>query len=111
MQAKGYKNVSHFCIRSMLTVKTWLSCSRMQMLYNTYRCCPFLAFTFVGIFLAFRHRHVPKAVFKAAKEKKIMLASVKRKYVLINPLTPYIKEQILLSCFHTFLIKVLGRSY
>lgn len=26
-----------------------------------------------------RHRHVPKAVFKAAKEKKIMMASVKRK--------------------------------
>lgn len=30
----------------------------------------------------FRHRHVPKAVFKAAKEKKIMLASIKQKYVL-----------------------------
>ncbi|CAH3188898.1 unnamed protein product, partial [Porites lobata] len=29
-----------------------------------------------------RHRHVPKAVFKAAKEKKIILASRKRKYVL-----------------------------
>lgn len=26
-----------------------------------------------------RHRHVPKAVFKAAKEKKIMMASIKRK--------------------------------
>ncbi|KAL9961477.1 hypothetical protein ACROYT_G030423 [Oculina patagonica] len=26
-----------------------------------------------------RHRHVPKAVFKAAKEKKIMLASIKQK--------------------------------
>ena len=32
--------------------------------------------------LLFRHRHVPKAVFKAAKEKKIMLASRQRKYVL-----------------------------
>ena len=29
----------------------------------------------------------------------------------INPLTPSIKEQIVLSCFHTFLIKVLGRRY
>ena len=28
-----------------------------------------------------------------------------------NPLTPNIKEQILLSCPHTFRIKVLGRSY
>ena len=32
----------------------------------------------------FRHRHVPKAVFKAAKEKKIMMASLKRKYVAIT---------------------------
>ena len=32
----------------------------------------------------FRHRHVPKAVFKAAKEKKIMMASIKRKYVAIT---------------------------
>ena len=29
--------------------------------------------------------------------------------ISINPLTPNIKEQILLSCPHTFLIKVLGR--
>ena len=29
----------------------------------------------------------------------------------INPLTPNIKDQILLSCPHTFLIKVLGGSY
>ena len=29
----------------------------------------------------------------------------------VVPLTPNIKEQILLSCPHTFLIKVLGRSY
>lgn len=36
------------------------------------------------LFEFFRHRHVPKAVFKAAKEKKIMLASIKRKYVLIK---------------------------
>ena len=28
-----------------------------------------------------------------------------------KPLIPNIKEQILLSCPHTFLIKVLGRSY
>ena len=30
---------------------------------------------------------------------------------LINPLTPDIKEQILLSCPHTFLIKVMDRNY
>ena len=29
----------------------------------------------------------------------------------LNPLTPYIKEQILLSCSHSLLIKVLWRSY
>ena len=29
----------------------------------------------------------------------------------VNPLTPNIKEQILLSCPHTFLIKVLRRSF
>ena len=28
-----------------------------------------------------------------------------------NPLAPYIKNQILLSCRHTLLIKLLGRSY
>ena len=28
----------------------------------------------------------------------------------INPLTSNMKEQVLLSCPHTFLIKVLGRS-
>ena len=28
-----------------------------------------------------------------------------------NPLTPNIKDQILLSCPHTFLIKLLWRSY
>ena len=27
------------------------------------------------------------------------------------PLTPNIKEKIILSCAHTFLIKILGRSY
>lgn len=37
----------------------------------------------VVLFEYFRHRHVPKAVFKAAKEKKIMLASIKKKYVVI----------------------------
>ena len=31
--------------------------------------------------------------------------------ILKNPLTHDIKEQILLSCPHTFLIKVPGRSY
>ena len=31
--------------------------------------------------------------------------------ILFNPLTPNVKEQILLSCSHTFLIKVLERSY
>ena len=35
-------------------------------------------------FARFRHRHVPKAIFKAAKEKKVMMASVKRKYVLFS---------------------------
>ena len=30
---------------------------------------------------------------------------------VFNPLSPNIKEQILLSCPHTFLIKVLGRRY
>ena len=30
---------------------------------------------------------------------------------LFNPLTPNIKEQILVSCPNTFLIKVQGRSY
>ena len=30
---------------------------------------------------------------------------------MFNPLTTDIKKQILLSCSHTFLIKVLGRSY
>ena len=34
-----------------------------------------------------------------------------RTKVIITPLTPNIKGQILLSCPHTFLIKVLGRSY
>ena len=29
----------------------------------------------------------------------------------VNPLTHNIKEQILLSCSHTFLIKVLGRTF
>ena len=29
----------------------------------------------------------------------------------LNPVTPNIKEQVLLSCPHTFLIEVLGRSY
>ena len=29
----------------------------------------------------------------------------------VNPLTPNTKDEILLSCPHTFLIKVLGRSY
>ena len=32
-------------------------------------------------------------------------------FQLFNPVTPNIKEEILLSCPHTFLIKVLGRSY
>ena len=31
--------------------------------------------------------------------------------LFFNPLTPDIKEQILLSFLHTFLIKVPGRSY
>ena len=31
--------------------------------------------------------------------------------ILFKPLTRNIKEQILLSCPHSFLIKVLGRSY
>lgn len=38
----------------------------------------------VFLLFYFRHRHVPKAVFKAAKEKKIMMASIKRKYVAIT---------------------------
>ena len=29
----------------------------------------------------------------------------------VNPLTPNIKEQIILSCPHAFAIKVMGRSY
>ena len=37
--------------------------------------------------------------------------SVSPRYLLFNPLTPNIKEQILLSCPHTFLVKLLGRSY
>ena len=31
-------------------------------------------------------------------------------FVSFNPLSPSIKLQILLSCFHTFLIKEVGRS-
>lgn len=31
------------------------------------------------ITLIFRHRHVPKLVYKSAKEKKVMLDSIKRK--------------------------------
>ena len=39
---------------------------------------------------------------------------VKRKFVSqqsVNPLTSNIKDQIRLSCPHTLVIKVLGRSY
>ena len=32
MHAKGYKNVSRFCIRSMLMVWAWLSCSPILVL-------------------------------------------------------------------------------
>ena len=39
------------------------------------------------------------------------LTQLKSAITAFNPLTPNIKEQILLSCPHTFLIKVLGRSY
>ena len=51
---------------------------------------------------------------KAKHESKVHDKRVEincRTAEFLNPLTPNIKEQILLSCRHTFLIKVLGRSY
>ena len=43
-----------------------------------------LLLLFIEYAVLFRHRHVPKSVYKAAKEKRIMLASVRRKYVFGN---------------------------
>ena len=64
---------------------------------NLLICVLFLSLLLIWslLFEFVRHRHVPKAVFKAAKEKKIMLASIKRKYVLLKTFSMLIMWRIL----------------
>ena len=64
---------------------------------NLLICVFFLLLSLIWslLFEFVRHRHVPKAVFKAAKEKKIMLASIKRKYVLMKTFSMLIMRRIL----------------
>ena len=61
-----------------------------------------------------RHKAVMHPALQMVFLLNFNLKKMGKKLLLLgrfNPFTPNIKEQILLSCPHTLLIKVLGRSY
>lgn len=57
----------------------------------------------------FRHRHVPRSVYKAAKQTKVMRAAIRRKYVFNNYLLEvFFFLVIIYSCHKSIKLRFQG---